>query len=168
MLDLALMGITNSLGLLQTPKQTHVEQAMTVLESLGIAHLRHRGCSRISGGELQLTLLARALLQRADILVMDEPTANLDYGNQHRVLERIRALAARGYTVVLSTHDPNLAFLHANRVLALKDGRVMADGKPQEVLTENTLSELYNIGVALRAVAYGGRTVNISLPIADA
>ena len=163
-LDVVLMGFTNRLALLEAPKKEHIEQALGVLESLGIAHLRHRGCGRISGGELQLTLLARALLQSARILIMDEPTANLDYGNQHRVMEQIGELAARGYTIILSTHDPNLAFLHASRVLALKDGSLLAEGRPQDVLTNETLSALYNIGVLLRTVEYSGREVSISLP----
>jgi iron complex transport system ATP-binding protein len=90
---------------------------------------------------------------------MDEPTANLDYGNQYRVMERVAALADEGYTVIFSTHDPNLAFIRANRVLAIKDGRIMAEGRPRDVLSEAALSSLYNIGVILRDVEYGGRHI---------
>jgi iron complex transport system ATP-binding protein len=163
-LDLVLMGLTNRLGALESPKAAHIEKAEAVLESLGIAHLRHRGCAQISGGELQLALLARALLQSARNLIMDEPTASLDFANQHKVMEHVSALAAKGYTVILSTHDPNLAALHANRVLAIKDGRVLSDGEPQDVLSEPSLSALYGIGVVIRSVDYGGRSIGISLP----
>ncbi|MCD7947575.1 MAG: ABC transporter ATP-binding protein [Oscillospiraceae bacterium] len=162
--DTVLMGLTNQLGTFQSPKQKDVEKVLEVLESLGIAHLRYRGCEQISGGERQLTLLARALVQDAEVLVMDEPTANLDYGNSWRVMERVAALAGSGYTVIFSSHDPNQAFLHANQVLVVKDGRVLAAGPPGEVLSEEVLSELYNIRVLIRSVPYLGGEALVSLP----
>ncbi len=163
-LDTVLMGLASRMNPFQSPGPAQTEKAVAVLEALGIAHLRHRGLSRISGGERQLTLLGRALVQDARILVMDEPTANLDYGNQYRVMERARDLAAKGYTVILSTHDPNLAFLHAGRVLALKEGRLLCDGAPEAVLTEETLSSLYGIGVSLRRVRTERGEVTVSIP----
>lgn len=166
-LDTVLMGITNKLSAFETPSAEHVEEAVSILESLGIADLRHRGCGRLSGGELQLVLLARALLQSTNIIIMDEPTANLDYGNQFKAMEHIKDLVKQGYTVIFSTHDPNLALLHASRVLSLKDGTLAADGSPQKVLTEKSLSLLYNIGVVIREVEYNGANVNISLPSAN-
>ena len=92
-LETALMGVTNRLGIFQAPKPDDVEKAVEVLDSLGISNLKHRGCGNISGGERQLALLARALVQDAGILIMDEPTANLDYGNNWRVMERVVSLA---------------------------------------------------------------------------
>lgn len=87
------------------------------------------GASRsLSGGEQQLVLAARALAQQARLLLMDEPTSSLDFGNQVRVLERVSALTLRGYTVLLSCHNPQHAMLYAQRVVALHDGRVAADG----------------------------------------
>ncbi|MDO4552266.1 MAG: ABC transporter ATP-binding protein, partial [Bacillota bacterium] len=121
-LEMVLMGVSNQLGYFESPGPAHREQALDTLGDLGIAHLRNRGCAQISGGERQLALLARALIQNAKVLLMDEPTANLDYGNQYRVMERIAGLASKGYTVIFSTHDPNQALLHANRVFALKGG----------------------------------------------
>ena len=162
--DTVLMGLTNQLGTFQSPRPQDVKRVVEVLESLGIAHLRHRGCGQISGGERQLTLLARALVQNAGVLVMDEPTANLDYGNSWRVMERIGALAGSGYTVIFSTHDPNQAFMHANRVLVLKSGCIIGVGAPCDVLTEQLLSELYNINVLLRTVPYKDGEALISLP----
>ena len=163
-LDTVLMGMTNQIGTFSTPKREHREKAMAALESLGIAELAGRGCSRISGGERQLVLLARSLVQDAKILIMDEPTANLDYGNSFRVMQRIETLGAAGYTVIFSTHEPNQAFRYANRVLALSGGRVLTEGVPAEVLTEETLSALYRIGVAVRGVEIGGAEVKLSVP----
>ena len=87
---------------------------MQALQRLGIEALAQRGIGTISGGERQLALMARALVQNAEILIMDEPTANLDFGNQQRVLAQIRALTARGYTVLLSTHNPEHALHYAD------------------------------------------------------
>ena len=159
--DTVLMGMTNQLGTFRSPKKEHVARVMSVLESLGIAHLRHRGCARISGGERQLTLLARALVQNAKVLIMDEPTANLDYGNQYRVMERIGGLADKGYTVIFSTHDPNQALLHTSRALVLSRGKVLASGPSRDVLTEEVLSSLYGIDVSIHDVdsASGRRMV---------
>ena len=160
-----LMGATAQLGALQSPAQA--QQALTerTLESLGIAHLAERGSQRISGGERQLMLIARALVQDAQVLIMDEPTANLDYGNSFRVMQRVAQLGAGGYTVIFSSHDPNQAFRYATRVLALKNGALLADGAPAQVLTEQILSELYGIEVAVRPIELGGRIMLTSVPL---
>ena len=163
-LDTALMGMTNRLGTFQTPRSKDIEKADGVLDSLGISHLRSRGCAQISGGERQLALLARALVQDAGILIMDEPTANLDYGNNWRVMERIVALASAGYTVIFSTHDPNQAFFHANHALVMKDGRVVASGPPGTTLSGELLSDLYNIKALVHEVTLDGRGTMVSLP----
>ena len=163
-LDLVTMGMTNQIPLFSSPKPEHRQKAMAALESLGIAHLADRGSGSISGGERQLALLARALVQEAKVLIMDEPTANLDYGNSFRVMERVRELTRSGMTVIFSTHEPNHAFRYAGRVLALKGGSVLADGVPAEALQEETLSTLYGIDVAVRQTSVGGETIKLSIP----
>ena len=160
-----LMGATAQLGALQSPTDAQQELTERTLESLGIAHLAERGSQRISGGERQLMLIARALVQDARVLIMDEPTANLDYGNSFRVMQRVAQLGADGYTVIFSSHDPNQAFRYATRVLALKNGALLADGAPAQVLTEQTLAELYGIEVAVRPIELGGRMMLTSVPL---
>lgn len=163
-LDTVLMGVTNQLPSLRGPTSAHTERAMEILGELGIAHLSGRGCEKISGGERQLTLLARAIIQDARVLVMDEPTANLDYGNRFRVMERIAQLGSGGYTVVFSTHEPNQAFDYATNVLAMKNGAVLATGAPETALNEDVLASLYGIGVHVGKVTVGGKTHCVSLP----
>ena len=121
-LDSVLMGMTAQLGVFEQPGGLQREKAMQMLRALGLEKLADRGCMKISGGERQLMLLARALVQDASMLIMDEPTANLDYGNSCRVMERVQQLGRQGYTIIFSTHDPNQAFSYATKVLALKDG----------------------------------------------
>lgn len=164
-LELVLMGAATRLPLFKTPGREEEERAMAVLSDLGIAHLAHKGCGQVSGGEYQLVLLARTLLQEASILVMDEPTANLDYGNQYRVMERIAGLSRRDFIVMMAAHDPNQVLLHATRALVVDGGVVRADGAPAEVMTEELLSSLYGIRVARRQLPDMGREVHVCTPV---
>ena len=118
---------------------------MEKLEQLGIAHLAGRGFLHLSGGERQLVLIARALAQQAPILLMDEPCASLDFGNQSRVMEQARQLAHSGYTVIMSTHHPQHVLSYADRVIALSDGRLLTGGTPGEVMNEALMRTLYGI-----------------------
>ena len=130
-----------------------------MMELVGIAPLADRGIRRISGGERQLALIARALAQQARILLMDEPAANLDYGNQFRLLQQVRRLTEQGYTVLLSTHNPEHALRFATHVLALHGGTVAACGPVEEMLTEELLHTLYRIPLTVAQVPVTGGTV---------
>ena len=152
-LELVLMGTNRRLGLFSAPGRRERAIAMEALEELGIADYAHRSFAELSGGEQQLVLAARALAQQARLLLMDEPTSALDFGNQVRVLERVSALTLRGYTVLLSCHNPQHAMLYAQRVVALHDGRVAADGPPDQALDEALMRKLY--GVPARFVRTG-------------
>lgn len=166
-LELVLMGMATQLRAFQTPAQAEKDRALDVLERLGIAHLAYRGCGQISGGEYQLVMLARTLVQQAQVLIMDEPTANLDYGNQFRVMERIAGLSRRDFIVLISTHDPSQVLLHATRALVVENGTISADGKPQDVLTEQTLSRLYGISVRRRTLEIEGKTIHVCAPFGE-
>lgn len=164
-LDVVLMGLTSSLKVLSSPKQEHIEEAQAALESLGIAHLAHAGYGEISGGERQLALIARALVQKSKILIMDEPTANLDYGNQFRVMQRISGLAKDGYTIILSTHNPDHAFLYANRVVMIHKGTVIADGSPDSVLDADLIKTVYGVSVKVESFENSCRRHNLCVPL---
>lgn len=123
--------------------------AYGALERLSITHLADRAYTEISGGERQLTLIARALAQGANTFIMDEPASGLDYGNQLRLLEQILALSQEGYTFIKSTHSPEHALWIADRVVMMKDGRIAADGKCDDVVNETNLFNLYNAQVSV-------------------
>ena len=146
-LDMVLMGTTSQLGRFAVPGKTQEKLALAALERMGVIHLKDRGCSHISGGERQLVLIARAIAQQAKILVMDEPSANLDFGNKVRVMKTVQGLTDDGYTIIQSTHDPDQAYLYSDRILALCGGRVLAWGTPQEVMNESLISTLYGVDV---------------------
>ncbi len=148
-LQVVLMGASGRRGMFGSPRKADEEHARARLDELGIGSFADRSYAQLSGGERQLVLIARALAQQAKILVMDEPTANLDYGNQVRVMEYISLLAEKGYAILLSTHNPEHAFLWSTRTAVLIDGQIAADGSPKQILTEATLEKLYGIPVKL-------------------
>ncbi|MDR3338282.1 MAG: ABC transporter ATP-binding protein [Treponema sp.] len=149
-LDMILMGAAAREKAWALPGDKQKNAAENAMEQLGITRLRARGFRQLSGGEQQLVLIARALAQEASILVMDEPTANLDYGNQLHVLFEIKKLSRRGYSIFLSTHNPDHAFLFADRILALHNRKIIASGTAGEVLTPDLIQMLYGIQVRLR------------------
>jgi iron complex transport system ATP-binding protein len=101
----------------------------------------------ISGGERQLALLARALAQEPQFIVLDEPTASLDFGNQGKVMREIRALAASGHGVLFTTHDPNHALRAADRAFLLREGTRVGEGAVATVLNREQLEALYDAPV---------------------
>jgi iron complex transport system ATP-binding protein len=145
--DIVLMGRSAHLGLFAAPSRHDRAVAARALDTLAIGHLHDRVYTEISGGERQLVLIARALAQEPRILIMDEPTASLDFGNQLRVLGRIAGLAASGMAVLFSTHDPDHVFLCGDRVALLHGGYMEAVGVPEAVITPAALKRLYGVDV---------------------
>lgn len=154
-LDMVVMGRTAHLGLFAAPSSRDREKAMEALTALGISDLAEQEYTRISGGQRQLVLVARALAQDAPAIVMDEPTASLDFGNQVVVLSEVKRLAARALAVILSTHDPDHAFSVADRVALLDGGRLIAQGPPGEVLTPERLRAVYGVTVLVERLSRG-------------
>lgn len=157
-LDTVLMGTARQVSLFAQPGKAQTARAIEALRRVGADHLTERDFTRLSGGEQQLVLLARAIAQQADILVMDEPTSALDYGNQLRILQLVRELASEGYAVLLSTHNPQHALTFATRILALSEGQVVAQGAPDDVLTPKLIAKLYGVDVTF-ADTPGGRVL---------
>ena len=156
--EFVLMGRTAHLGAFASPAKSDVRVAERALESLGIAQLADKPVTEISGGERQLALVARALAQEPRLLVLDEPTASLDFGNQVRVLQKVTALARSGIAVLFSSHDPDHAFLCASRALLLAEGRVLESGAPREVIRADTLERMYRVSVQVVPLPGGMHT----------
>lgn len=150
--DIVLMGTTSGLGTFSTPKKEDVRRVEEALEKIGISHLAERCFHRISGGERQLALIARALVQRAPVLMLDEPTASLDFGNQLLVLTQARELAREGYTVIQTTHNPEQSYMFSDRILALRGGEVLTEGRPKDVLTSDMMRQLYGAEVEVSSL----------------
>ena len=161
-LDMVLMGTTAQLGSFSSPGKAETKLAKDALDRLGILELASRSYGNISGGERQLTLIARAIAQQAKILVMDEPSASLDFGNRIRVMQTVRSLIKDGYCVIQSTHDPEQAYMYSDNILALHAGQVLAWGKPAETITADIISKLYNIDVEVCSLR--GDDVRVCVP----
>lgn len=141
--DMVIMGRNPHIGYLSAPSKKDEEIARETLEKMGISHLQDRVFSELSGGERQMVMVARALVQQAEIMIMDEPTASLDYGNESKILRIIKQISNSGISIILITHSPNHAFLSGNKVAIMKAGKIQAYGTPNEVITSGRLSELY-------------------------
>jgi iron complex transport system ATP-binding protein len=155
---LVLMGRTAHGNLFSRPTAKDRAIVVNVLERFGIAQLAQRPYTMISGGERQLALLARALAQEPQFVVLDEPTTSLDFGNQGKVMNEIRALAASGHGVLFTTHDPNQALRAADRAVLLRDGTRIADGRVGEVLSRTQLEALYQAPVDTLTDPASGKT----------
>lgn len=159
--EMVLMGTTARLKEYQQPKQAENELAESALDALNITHLKNRIYSEISGGEQQLVIIARSVAQKSRIIIMDEPCANLDYGNQIMVLEMIQKLANQGYLIIQSTHDPNHALQYADYALVLQEGNLL-QGVPKDILTGQQLEAIYRVPITVHElVSY---EQNICLP----
>jgi iron complex transport system ATP-binding protein len=146
---IVLMGRTAHGNLFSRPTAGDRAVAARVLERFGIAHLAERPYTMISGGERQLALLARALAQEPQFIVLDEPTASLDFGNQGKVMREIRALAASGHGVLFTTHDPNHAMRAADRAFLLRAGERIGEGPVGDILNRAQLEALYGAPVEI-------------------
>jgi len=163
-IEFVVMGRTPYLRTLGRPGPEDRAIALHELKRLGIGHLADRSMAQISGGERQIALIARALAQRAPILVLDEPTANLDYGNQLRVLEIISSAVRRGHSVLLATHAPDHGFILGGRTAMLKDARIVAAGPAVDVITSERLSALYGTPIKVVTHTEDGRNHRICIP----
>lgn len=145
--SVVLMGRTAHGSLFSAPSAHDRAVSQAALERFGIGALAQRAYTEISGGERQLVLLARALAQEPRFIVLDEPTASLDFGNQGKVMHEIRALAEAGLGVLFTTHDPNHAMRAATRAFLLRGGACLTEGPVADVLTRQMLEQLYRAPV---------------------
>lgn len=143
--EVVLMGRTPYLGFLGVPNRADHAIVDDAIERVGLAAFRDRPYTELSGGERQMTLIARGLAQQTRVLLLDEPTAHLDPCNQHIVLEMISDLSRQGVSFVISSHNPNSALLYADHVAVMKAGRIITLGAPGEVLTGDVLSSAYDM-----------------------
>jgi len=151
-LDVVSMGRTPYLSAFGAPSAQDIAIAEEALEQVGMSHLKKRPYTDLSGGERQLVLLARTLAQQPAVILLDEPTAHLDFKNQVRSLRQIGALAERGVTMIMTTHDPNQAFLFPGRAALMRPGGSLTVGSPPKVITDESLSAAYGIGVSVLSV----------------
>lgn len=143
--EMIVMGSCGRRSLFASPSKLDYEKVEEVAEALGISGILNRNYAFLSGGEKQLVLIARALHQNTQILVMDEPCSSLDYGNQIKILEKIAYLSEKGYTILVSSHNPNHAIHFSKKILALSQGKKVAFGTADSVFNSDLIELLYGI-----------------------
>ena len=157
-IDFVLMGRNPYISDYSIPKEEDIEIANKVLEEMGLYYLKDRPYTDISGGELRLVLIARGIVQNTEILLLDEPTAFLDFKNQLIVLETIKELKEKKkLTVIMTLHNPNEAYKYSDKILLIKKGEVISYGKPIDVINDENLKKVYSVDVEI--VRYNGETI---------
>ncbi|MGQ9525594.1 MAG: heme ABC transporter ATP-binding protein [Armatimonadota bacterium] len=156
--ELVLMGRAPHQGRLGLDTEKDREIARHAMARTRVLHLAERSAQSLSGGELQRVMLARALAQQPEVLLLDEPTSHLDMSFQVEVLEMVRALSRHdGITVIAVLHDLNLASCYCERLVLLKEGAVVAIGRPEDVLTADLIADVYGADVLVRPHPVTGR-----------
>jgi iron complex transport system ATP-binding protein len=151
-IEVVKMGRAPHLKKFASPAKHDEEIAEQALETVGIPHLRDRKFTQISGGERQLTMIARTLAQGPDVILMDEPTSALDFKNQTLILRMINKLSKQGMTIILTTHFPNHVLLYSCKVALMNNGGLISFGTADDVITEDNLKSTYGIDVRIFAV----------------
>ena len=165
--EVVLMGRVSHLQGASGHSDADMQATDEALERLQVTRLANKRYQEMSGGEKQMVLVARALAQQAKTLVMDEPTANLDYHNQVKILAAIKHLAGEGLRILMTSHYPDHAFLACSTVALMNGGRIQKLGKPDDVVTSESLTELYDTPVCVTKTRVGSEWFKTCIPLLD-
>lgn len=163
--EMVLLGLGSRIGLFRQPTKDDVEKAISTMERLGIEYLKGKRCSEISGGELQMVLIARAMVGDPAIIVLDEPESNLDFKNQLMVMETLSSLKKSGVACLFNTHFPSHALQYADKALMLgKDGKALF-GEVDEIITEPNVENFFGVRALISEIATSEGLVRDVVPL---
>ena len=157
--DFIVMGRAPHLGMLEKPSGKDYAIVDEVIQELGIEKLADKAYTQISGGERQEAMIGRAIAQQPEIIMFDEPTNHLDYGNQLRMVHKIKNLSKKDYTVIMTTHMPDHAMMIGGKTAILGRDGTLKVGKTEEIITEKKLEELYQVKTRIVYIPEVGRKV---------
>ncbi|MDR1404370.1 MAG: ABC transporter ATP-binding protein [Candidatus Methanoplasma sp.] len=163
-LDMVVLGRSPHIPTFSEPSSKDVEIAHDKLDYLGITELKDRSFKTLSGGEMQMVLIARALASEPEILIMDEPESNLDYHNQLKILNTIKEISA-DVSCIINTHYPEHALRVSNKALLLSRGGTAIGGMTDEIITEERIGNVFGVNTAIGEVEIGGGVLRYVLPI---
>ena len=163
--EMVVLGRNASIALGRVPSKRDYEYVDAVLERFGIIDLKEKSCNQLSGGQLQMVLIARALVKNPEVLILDEPESNLDLRNQMRVLSIIEKLSHEdGRAVILNTHFPTNALKISDTSLLLRNNSYLF-GRSQDIITEENIREFFKIACSIVSVPVGDRVVKGIIPL---
>lgn len=148
--ELITLGKNASFNAFKTPSKNDYDEAKSLLDRLNMSHIKDKWAHSMSGGELQMCLIARALIIKPKILVMDEPESNLDFKNQLMILKTIQNLSNNGISIILNTHYIEHALEISHKSLLMKKGKSAIFGKSSEIITEDILSKIYDVDIIIK------------------
>ena len=164
-LDMVLFGSTSSMSIFEKPRDKDLRRAEEVMKSIGIYHLRDKASDQMSGGEVQMLLIARSLMKDPQIIILDEPESGLDYKNQMVILNLIKSLAESGVIIVMNTHYPDHALSISNKCLLLSYDKTYEFGPTREVLTRENLKKSFSVDVSISEFQIDGKTYERIIPL---
>ena len=166
-LEMVLLGRSAHLGMFEQPSTKDIQLAGEMMDRVGIFHLAEKDCNRMSGGELQMVLIARALINEPKLIILDEPETGLDFHNQILVLNMIERLAhEEGIGAIMNTHYPTNAMSIADEAFMINHKGKFFYGSADEVLTQENISYTFDVQVAVSEIEYNGRSIRSIIPIA--
>lgn len=164
-LEMVLFGSTSSLNIFERPSQKEIERAREVMKMIEIDHLADKIANEMSGGELQMLLIARSLIKEPKIIILDEPESGLDYKNQIIILDLIKKLSESGVIIVMNTHYPDHALKISNKCLLLNYDKTYKFGETREVLNRENLKKSFSVEVKIEKISFDGKDYETIIPL---
>lgn len=164
-LEMVLFGSTSSLNIFERPSQKEIERAREVMKMIEIDHLADKIANEMSGGELQMLLIARSLIKEPKIIILDEPESGLDYKNQIIILDLIKKLSESGVIIVMNTHYPDHALKISNKCLLLNYDKTYKFGETREVLNRENLKKSFSVEVKIEKISFDGKDYESIIPL---
>lgn len=159
-LDMVVMGEASRVSYWGSPKKDAYRKAAQLCNDIGIGHLTSRCFNDLSGGEQQLVLITRAIMQRAPVMLLDEPISHLDFSNQHKVMSMIKNIVrTRNVTALVTLHDPNIACYYSDDVVMIKDGSILNYGDVEDIFVDDNLCKLYGELARMDSTTEGLRVI---------
>lgn len=165
-IDMVLLGLSPHMGIIEEPKESDINLVLEILEELDVLYLKDKKCNEISGGELQMLLIARAIISQPKILILDEPESNLDFKNQLMILSKIKQLVeSRNIICIINTHYPEHAYKISNKILLIdKKQKRSIFGKTSDIITEDNLKKIFDVNVLVREFKEQEKEFKVILP----
>ena len=164
--ETVMLGRGSHFGLLQQPSENDIKKVKEVMQRLHISHIAKKKCSEISGGELQMVLIARALASEPQVLILDEPESNLDFRNQLLVLDTMSELAAQGMCCIFNTHFPSHALQRAAKSLLFCGNGKTIFGNTNEIVTEDNIQKAFGVKAVIGEIETSETVLQDVIPVA--